>query len=171
MNNTLLIFGGLNTWTNNSGASPCMSISISFNLTRNFLIRRLAKALNSTKIELSNAFSIPQSFTAVSQPQDSGIPMISNGTLWTNRIDKIWLFGGKSSKQTDHENSLWRFDSTLNGQQWVRLDSTSTNLTGPWPADGAGCNVLSRKKGYYLGGISKNENSSSITYLHSITIF
>ncbi|KAI4158707.1 MAG: hypothetical protein LQ342_007228, partial [Letrouitia transgressa] len=104
-------------------------------------------------------------------PQDPEIPLISNGTLWSNEIDTFWFFGGTSSGQTDHDNTLWRFNSSLKGQKWTQLHSNTANVTGPRPADGAGCNVRSRSKGYYLGGIAKNRDSSEIKYLHSMTIF
>lgn len=59
----------------------------------------------------------------------------------------------------------------LRGQTWAQIDNVSANLTGPRPADGAGCNVPSHFKGYYLGGMAKIRNSSEMKILHSMTVF
>ncbi|KAI4276764.1 MAG: hypothetical protein LQ337_002247 [Flavoplaca oasis] len=105
------------------------------------------------------------------KPQDPRVPLISNGTLWSNQIDTLWLFGGVSSGPTDHDNTLWRFNSSLKEQKWTQLDKNSANLTGARPADGAGCNVPSHFKGYYLGGMAKYADSSVVEYFHSMTVF
>ncbi|KAL9099488.1 MAG: hypothetical protein Q9163_005015 [Psora crenata] len=149
-NNTIWILGGLDISTTNSSASP---------------------SRNLTTIDLTNGFSIPSTFTSLTQPQDPQIPLISNGTLWSNQINKFWLFGGVSSGSTDHDNTLWRFNSSSKEQKWTQLDKKSANLTGARPADGAGCNVPSHSKGYYLGGMAKYADSSEVEYFHSMTEF
>ena len=171
LNNTLWIVGGLDIGTNDSGASPCMSTDTGIKWFEDLLRFLFAQALNLTSIDLANAFSIPSSFTALMQPQNPEIPLISNGTLWSNEIDTFWLFGGESSGQTDHDNTLWRFNSSSEGQQWAQIDRASANLTGSRPANGAGCNVPSRFEGYYLGGMTQNTTSSEIEYFHSMTKF
>ena len=66
---------------------------------------------------------------------------------------------------------MWRFGSSLKEQKWTQLDKNSANLTGPRPADGAGCNLPSHFKGYYLGGMAKHADSSVVEYFHSMTVF
>ncbi|KAL9631054.1 MAG: hypothetical protein Q9164_006097, partial [Protoblastenia rupestris] len=126
---------------------------------------------NLTTIDLTNEFSIPSTFTFLTQPQDPQIPFVSNGTLWSNQINTFWLFGGVSSGPTDHDNTLWRFNSSSNEQKWTQLGKNSANLTGARPADGAGCNVPSHFKGYYLGGMVKHADPSGVEYFHSMTVF
>ena len=167
----MLIVGGQDIPTNGSGASPCTSIDPGIKFHEGILKNPFAQALNLTSIDVGNAFSIPSSFTALTRPQDPAIPLISNGTLWSNGNDTTWLFGGVSSGQSDHDNTLWRFNPSSEGRQWVQIDKASTNLTGSRPADGAGCNVPPFFRGYYLGGMAKNETSSEIEYFHSMTEF
>lgn len=81
------------------------------------------------------------------------------------------MFGGVSSGHSDHDNTLWRFNSSSEGQKWAQIDKASANLTGSRPANGAGCNVPSRLEGYYLGGMAQNATSSEIEYFHSMTVF
>ena len=169
MNNSLWIVGGLNIWTNGSGASPCKSIDTGATIFEDPLRTPFTQAHDLTSIDLNNAFSIPSTFSALARPQDPVVPLISNGTLWSNNVDAFWLFGGVSSGQSDHDNTLWRFNSS--SQSWTHIDKETANLTEPRPADGAGCSDPSRSRGYYLGGMAKSTNPSEIEYLHSMTVF
>lgn len=122
-------------------------------------------------IDLSNAFAIPGSFPFESRLKDLRVPVISNGTLWSNEIDIIWLFGGASLEERDHDNMLWRFNLSMQGGTWTEVDKRSTNLTGFRPSDGAGCNVPSRARACYLGGTTASVPFAERRYFHSMTIF
>ena len=76
-----------------------------------------------------------------------------------------------SSRPTDHDNTLWRFNSSSKEQKWTQLDKNSANLTGTLSTDGAGCYMPSLSKAYYLGGMTKYVDSSEIGYFHSMTVF
>lgn len=122
-------------------------------------------------------FDIPGTYTSLAAPQPpTSVPIISNGTLWSNEDDTMWLYGGESSATGNDSNDIWRFEPERNGGTWTALDSTAANLSSLRPTHGAGCNVPNHATGYYLGGYLKrketDKNSSfEPEYLHSMTVF
>jgi hypothetical protein len=134
----------------------------------------LVPAPNLTQINLSVNFTIPGTFNASQLPKLPEVPDVSYGTLWSNEIDTLWLYGGQDVEDEDTPNTIWRckLDSALEGD-WSQVDPVAANLTGLRRTDGAGCNVPSQSTAYYLGGRSGlNTTASGVPqYFHSMVVF
>lgn len=110
---------------------------------------------------------------ASSRPSDA--PIVSNGFIWSNPVDRAWLFGGKPLHENPLvKNNLWRFEMREGRIQWTQLDA-GNNVTNGRPNYGAGCNVPDLQRGYYLRGITQTggdtAKESPVTYLHFLTMF
>lgn len=124
-----------------------------------------------TPTDLTNAFSIPSTFTALARPQDFAVPLVSKSTLWISNVDAFWLFSDVIFGQFDYDNTLWRFNSSSESPIWALIDGRSANLIYPQPADGAGCSDPLRSTRYCLVGMVKSTNSSEIGCVDSMTLF
>ncbi len=110
---------------------------------------------------------------ASSRPPD--VPVISNGFIWSNLVDRAWLFGGRPLHEKPLvKNGLWRLEMGAGGVQWTQLDA-GDNVTDGRPSHGAGCNVPDLQRGYYLGGMIRTGGDTATglpaTYLHLLTMF
>ena len=92
--------------------------------------------------------------------------------MWSNLIDRAWLFGGRSEANRLLQNSLWRFEPSRSVGQWTSLE-LDRNMSDSRPSNGAGCNVLVLQTGYYLGGIivSDSELTHDMHFRHVLTAF
>ena len=97
---------------------------------------------------------------------------MSDRVIWSNLIDRAWLFGGKSEADSQLRNSLWRFEPGKVDDQWTSLD-IGHNVSRSRPSNGAGCNIPDLQTGYYLGGmiVSDEMGSSGPRFLHLLTEF
>lgn len=131
-------------------------------------------ASNLTQVNLTMDFTIPDTFDASQLPKPPEVPDVSYGSLWSNEIDTLWLYGGQNIMNEHTPNTIWRckLDSTLGGD-WSQVDTVAANLTGPRRTNGAGCNVPLRSTAYYLGGRSGlNATASGVPqYFHSMVVF
>jgi Galactose oxidase, central domain len=99
------------------------------------------------------------------------VPNVSYGFMFSDLLNRAWLFGGRSNDNTTLDNSVWRFEPGREEQQWTKL-SQAANDTAPRVSFGAGCNVPRESRAYYLGGISDGgDAASSPRYHHTLTIF
>lgn len=96
---------------------------------------------------------------------------MSHGVIWSNLVDRAWLFGGKSEADSHLPNSLWRFEPGKVDDWWTSID-VGHNVSSSRPTNGAGCNVPDLQSGYYLGGMigSDDVGSSGPRFLHSLTL-
>ncbi|KAL9118890.1 MAG: hypothetical protein Q9187_004556 [Circinaria calcarea] len=76
--------------------------------------------------------------------------------MWSNLIDRAWLFGGKSEADSLLRNSLWRFEPGKVDDQWTSID-IGHNVSSSRPSNGAGCNIPDLQTGYYLGVITNSD--------------
>lgn len=134
------------------------------------------EANNVSWLDVGAQFTVPSNFTLFTEPQPSGLPNISNGTIWSNEVDTFWLYGGEAFANQSNANNIWRYQSNANGGTWSEIDSKAANLSLQRPTRGAGCNVPSRSIAYYLGGYMKlnvtgDGNSFDPQYLHTMTVF
>jgi hypothetical protein len=131
-------------------------------------------ASNLTQINLTMDFTIPYTFDASQLPKPPEVPDVSYGSLWSNEIDTLWLYGGQNIMNEDTLNTIWRckLDSTSEGD-WSQVDTVAANLTGLRRTNGAGCNVPLRSTAYYLGGRSGLNATASgmLQYFHSMVVF
>jgi len=97
---------------------------------------------------------------------------VSHGVIWSNLIDRAWLFGGKSEADSQLPNSLWRFEPGKVDDRWSSID-IGHNVSNSRPSNGAGCNIPDLQTGYYLGGmiVSDETGSSGPRFLHLLTVF
>jgi hypothetical protein len=91
--------------------------------------------------------------------------------MWSNLVDRAWLYGGRSEADIKLQNSLWRFERASFGNQWTSLP-VGLNMSRR-PTNGAGCNVPDLQTGYYLGGVtySDDEGSSDLHFHHKLAVF
>jgi len=92
--------------------------------------------------------------------------------MWSNLIDRAWLFGGKSEANRLLQNSLWRFEPSRSDSQWTSLE-LDHNMSDSRPSNGAGCNVPILQTGYYLGGIIVSDHwpTHDLHFRHVLTAF
>lgn len=92
--------------------------------------------------------------------------------MWSNLIDRAWLFGGKSEADSQLPSSLWRFEPGKVDDPWSSID-IGRNVSSIRPSNGAGCNIPDLQTGYYLGGmiVSDEMGSSGPRFLHLLTVF
>lgn len=94
-----------------------------------------------------------------------GPPGVVYGTLWSNGIDRLWLYNGQS---------IWRFDTELQSWELVQDDSDIQDESGTSTSvvvGGAGLTIPSRAEGYYLGGYTEGGIKNNTTYHHTLAIF
>ncbi|KAH6630956.1 hypothetical protein B0J18DRAFT_422712 [Chaetomium sp. MPI-SDFR-AT-0129] len=110
---------------------------------------------------------------ASARPPDA--PVVSNGFIWSNLVDRAWMFEGRPlHEKLLVKNDLWRFEMGDDGVQWTQLGA-GDNVTSGRPSYGAGCNIPDLQRGYYLGGVTQmagdGVTESPPTYLHLLTVF
>jgi len=94
--------------------------------------------------------------------------------MWSNMVDKAWLFGGQLASTPSFEtvNNVWRFERTVDGDEWTNIVDLGVNTTIERPFQGAGCSVPDLQKGFYLGGVnSGHDDAHSAQVLHWLYIF
>jgi hypothetical protein len=123
-------------------------------------------------VNLTIDFTVPPGPIVERQPRPSVVPIVSHGVMWSNLIDRAWLFGGKSEADSQLKNTLWRFEPGESHGQWTCLD-TGLNVSDGRPSNGAGCNVPDLQTGYYLGGMIVSDDAvlSGAKFLHTLTVF
>ena len=123
-------------------------------------------------VNLTIDFKIPPGPILEHQPRPSVVPIVSHGVMWSNLIDRAWLFGGKSEADSQLKNTLWRFEPEEPHDRWTRLD-TDLHVSDRRPSNGAGCNVPDLQTGYYLGGMIVSDDAvlSGPKFLHTLTEF
>jgi hypothetical protein len=113
-------------------------------------------------------FPSPPGPTLNASLRPSNVPIVSNGFMWGNLVDRAWLFGGKAlDGDVSLDNDVWRFAADGDGVQWTQL-AAGDNITDSRPSHGAGCNVPDLRRGFYLGGMTSDNSTtgSPTTYLH-----
>ncbi|KAI3391522.1 hypothetical protein diail_7184 [Diaporthe ilicicola] len=142
-NNTLWLFGGRDILPNGSASSPVNNLS-AFDLKASFWAWT-----NDARTSLG--------------PQHD-VPGVAYGTLWSNNIDRLWLFNGES---------IWRFETKT--QTWKALERTGLGANATTRVGGTGLTSSSTARGYYLGGHSLPDTDagvdSPLTYHHDLVIF
>lgn len=105
------------------------------------------------------------------------MPIVSNGFMWNNLVDRAWLFGGKPLDEDELlANDIWRVsvdaDTDDGIPQWTRLGA-GDNATQSRPSRGAECNVPELQRGYYLGGMidEGRDQGNKASYTHSLAMF
>ncbi|CAM1509067.1 Fc.00g028060.m01.CDS01 [Cosmosporella sp. VM-42] len=115
-------------------------------------------------------FASPPGPVLNSSARPNDVPLVSHGFMWSNLVDRAWLYGGMPLNVNDSaQNDIWRFTTNNESVQWNRLDIRDGS-PGSRPSYGAGCNVPDLKKGYYLGGMTSGK-PEPVTYLHSLAVF
>ncbi|KAK5660025.1 hypothetical protein OQA88_13493 [Cercophora sp. LCS_1] len=97
-------------------------------------------------------------------------PIVYHGFMFSNLVDKAWLFGGHpvGEPEPPTSNDLWRFEPATQDDgdaTWTRLP-VSDNTTTERPYRGAGCNVPDLQRGFYLGGMVSDPTGTTPRYLH-----
>lgn len=125
-----------------------------------------------SSINLTIDFQVPPGPVVQPQSRPPGVPTVSHGVMWSNLVDRAWLYGGKSEAGSRLQNSLWRFEPGKSDTQWTALDM-GHNLSNIRPSNGAGCNVPDLQTGYYLGGMVLSDEAVpfGLQFLHILTIF
>lgn len=125
-----------------------------------------------SSVNLTIDFKIPPGPIVEPQLRPSDVPVVSHGVMWSNLLDRAWLFGGKSEADSQLRNSLWRFEPGKSYSQWTSID-IGHNVSDSRPSHGAGCNVAGLQTGYYLGGRIGSDDviSSGPQFLHMLTVF
>ncbi|KAB2573030.1 hypothetical protein DBV05_g8288 [Lasiodiplodia theobromae] len=80
--------------------------------------------------------------------------------MWSNQIDRFWLFNGKQ---------LWRFETDT--CTWNEIEDYGPSESNIKRVGGVGINVPSRATGYYLGGYSADDNLTDRRYFHDMIVF
>lgn len=80
--------------------------------------------------------------------------------MWSNQIDRFWLFNGKQ---------LWRFETGT--CTWTEVQNFCPRGNNIKRVAGVGLNIPSRATGYYLGGYSADDNSTDRRYFHNMVVF
>lgn len=117
------------------------------------------KASNMSYIGLSQAFDVTSGDVKVSMGQQRGPPGVAYGALWSNSINTLWLYNGRS---------IWRFDTE--SQTWAIHESSGIDQGAMIRTGGSSLTVPSKAKGYYLGGYTEG-NESLTKYYHTLVIF
>lgn len=107
------------------------------------------KASNMSYIGLSQAFDVTSGDVKVSMGQQRGPPGVAYGALWSNSINTLWLYNGRS---------IWRFDTE--SQTWAIHESSGIDQGAMIRTGGSSLTVPSKAKGYYLGDIRKAMKAS-----------
>lgn len=56
---------------------------------------------------------------------------VSNGFIWSNLVDRAWLFGGKPLQENQSvKDGLWRFEMGDGSVEWTRLDAGDNVTNG-----------------------------------------
>ena len=93
--------------------------------------------------------------------QDPNVPLVSNGVLWPDNVNKLfYLFGGEHndyedlrSKNSGGRFTLWYFDTIYN--TWNMSSYHSSQQSVKWPVLGAGA-VSEAGTAYHYGGYLTN---------------
>ncbi|KAK4449015.1 hypothetical protein QBC34DRAFT_438781 [Podospora aff. communis PSN243] len=119
--------------------------------------------------DLTNDFAIWVGPKPKENRTRSDAPVMYHGFMFSNLVDRAWLFGGKPARNaTDPgpmSNDVWRFEPGPGDGFWTQLQP-GDNATQERPYRGAGCNAPDLRKGYYLGGISDSLNPGGVPKYH-----
>ncbi|KAK4223225.1 hypothetical protein QBC38DRAFT_54423 [Podospora fimiseda] len=116
---------------------------------------------------MSLSFQVPNGPVQTPHKRDPRVPVVCHGFMFSNLIDRVWLFGGYPVGQnvTQIPNNIWRFQP-LNSKTWeeVPLQSNGTSFR---PYRGVGCNVPKLQKGYYLDRLGGHpDDPEHLHWLH-----
>lgn len=101
------------------------------------------------------------------------VPIVSNGFMWSNLVDRAWLFGGRPvDDSVALANDIWRFTVDNDTVEWQEVPA-SVDTGYARPSHGAGCTVPDLQMGFYLGGIQSRTSASDEpnTYFHRLWMF
>lgn len=121
-----------------------------------------ATVSNLTAVDLTSSFTIPGTIDLVALGPQTFVPPVSQGTLWSDGISRMWLYGGNTSNALIH-----RFDTAT--LEWAAIESKKSTTSRKSPMGGAGVNVPSISTGFYLGGYDGSQ--TDVVYSHTMTIF
>lgn len=110
-------------------------------------------------LSLTQDFDVRAGEVRVSLGPQRGPPGVAYGALWSNSIDRIWLYNGRS---------IWRFETE--SKDWEILEGCGIDQYATIKTGGSSLTVSSQAKGYYLGGYTEG-NDGLINYHHTLMIF